>query len=832
MLPNKSSFHRTFLLIIFAFLLSGCAGVVGQGQYQLAQNFQPDISPTSQVGQTFTSRNAGLSGLQIYMAPEASDPPSGNIVLHLKENAQAEDILYAILAAPSIDHPGYYRFDFMAQTDSYQKNYYLLLEMQGSGSIRVGTASGDTYLDGALYLNGIPQDAQLTFQQVYAPAGLALGMAQQGLDWLWKLLLACLVFVIPGWALLSGLWAGWPGLDWMEKLGLAAGVSLGAIPVVFLFTDLVGLHLGPLYAWLPAGVGLVYLAWKNRSLLHMGARLPAFKKVDWASASLLIAALFVVGVRLWVVRGIDFPLFGDAYQHTMITQLMLDQNGLFRSWAPYVPYTSLTVQYGFPAAAAVFAWVSGLGAAASTVWVGQVQNALAVLALYPLALRLSQGRRWAGIVTILLGGLFIPMPMMYVNWGRFAQLGGQVILPAAIWLTWDALAGQRLDLKKMGLVGLTLAGMLLTYYRMLFYFGTFFIAWFLLWALPEWRLNFKKWRTFLLSVAAIVAVSLALLLPWLVRVKGSTLATGIENGLTAAASPLQGILLDYASWKEVGNYVTPVILGLAALAAVWGLVRRNWMVAGIALWAGLLAAVRAGQLIHLPGANMMQSFAVLIFLYAPASLLVGWLLGEAAEWLGRHLGRTGAALLTLLVIGCSAWGAYGFRNMANPAGFGLVTRPDVRAAEWIRQNTDPGATFLVEGFRIYDGRSAVGSDAGWWLPLLANRKNSMPPQYALLNEAPRPADYSQKVVNLVAALEKNPPTTPIALAALCQMGITHVYIGQEQGLIGINAVQLFNREQFLNNDQFTEIYHQDRVSIFSLNSQACQKALHEDLPKP
>ena len=66
----------------------------------------------------------------------------------------------------------------------------------------------------------------------------------------------------------------------------------------------------------------------------------------------------------------------------------------------------------------------------------------------------------------------------------------------------------------------------------------------------------------------------------------------------------------------------------------------------------------------------------------------------------------------------------------------MVTKPDRQAMTWIREHTPAQAKFLVEGFRIYGGRSVVGSDAGWWIPLLADRANTMPPQYALLNETP------------------------------------------------------------------------------------------------
>jgi hypothetical protein len=141
---------------------------------------------------------------------------------------------------------------------------------------------------------------------------------------------------------------------------------------------------------------------------------------------------------------------------------------------------------------------------------------------------------------------------------------------------------------------------------------------------------------------------------------------------------------------------------------------------------------------------------------------------------------------------------------------------------WIRENISPEALFLVEGFRIYTGWSAVGADAGWWISLLANRQNTMPPQYALINEVSSPPEYSKQVVDLVAFLENHPPTSTEALQKFCDWGITHVYIGQDQGKLGANPVQLFAPDDFLGTSAFDLVYRQDRIYIFALNTNQCE----------
>ena len=94
----------------------------------------------------------------------------------------------------------------------------------------------------------------------------------------------------------------------------------------------------------------------------------------------------------------------------------------------------------------------------AVLWMGQVLNGLAVLALYPLGTRIG-GNRWAGVTAVLIGGLLSPMPMGYVNWGRYTQLAGQAILPAAIWLSWVALDSPKRDWRVMALAWVALGGL-------------------------------------------------------------------------------------------------------------------------------------------------------------------------------------------------------------------------------------------------------------------------------------------------------------------------------------------------------------------------------------
>ena len=159
----------------------------------------------------------------------------------------------------------------------------------------------------------------------------------------------------------------------------------------------------------------------------------------------------------------------------------------------------------------------------------------------------------------------------------------------------------------------------------------------------------------------------------------------------------------------------------------------------------------------------------MIALYIPTGLLCGWLISEVAGRLMGRWSRVGPPLVAGLLLGLALWGAKGQLGIVSPQ-YVMVTRPDRQAMTWIREHTPAQAKFLVEGFRIYDGRSAVGADAGWWIPLLAERANTLPPQYALLNEAPIMPNYTQQVVDLVEVLEHNEPASAAGLRRFARWG--------------------------------------------------------------
>ncbi len=420
------------------------------------------------------------------------------------------------------------------------------------------------------------------------------------------------------------------------------------------------------------------------------------------------------------------------------------------------------------------------------------------------------------------------MPAFYVNWGRYAQLAGQAVLPVTIWLFWRLAesdekewGGKRFEWRTIFLAGLTLAGLTLNYYRMPTYYVAFGIVWGLLYAIPKWRLDGARWGWGIVRMGALAASAGVFLLPWIVNLMGSNLATAISPA--GAVNPdMASIVADYRSYLQLSTFVPTWAQWMASIAILLALVLGRRRVIMVGMWSLLLASIFFLSVVGLPTANVMNSFAIMISLYIPVALIVGWLGGLIIEYLSaiRPAGRIVSWLAVFVILAAGLWGSQDQLGIQAP-GFQMVYPSDQDAMNWIRQNTAPTDRFLVEGFRIYNGTTIVGADAGWWIPLLTKRQNTMPPQYALINEQPIQPTYPQELVDLVAALESTSLADVEGTQLVCEHGITHIYIGQGQGVIGFGVSQLYGPDELQANPALELVYSQEGVRIFKVKAGAC-----------
>jgi hypothetical protein len=793
------------LLALAALGLSGCS--------RLAWPDQPAVGHTSvalaagaPLGQTITALEGGLSGVEIYLAP-GDEPAGGTLRLSLLSAPEAlEDLAAAELPAASINAPGFYRLEFPPQPGSARRGYYLLLQLDGPGEIWAGTAPGEAYLNGAMYRNGQAIDAQLAFRLIYDTPLVMRGLLSDAADWVIWLFAITMLLVAPGLALVAWFWPG-NDLNLIGRLLLAASLGASLYPLLFLWSHLAGLQLAALLAWTPLVAGLAALAalaWRRGlpTVRGLVTDLQAWRASGnaWPDASFIALAMLVVAVRLWSVRNVPVPLWGDSYQHTMIAQLLVDNGGLFRSWQPYAPLETFTYHFGFHTLVAVFHWLTRLDMTTAALVTGQLLNCLAVLTLYPLAMRVGR-RRWAGVGAVLLAGLLSSMPMAYTNWGRYTQLAGLVILPAAVLLTWVVLEDRRLRLGVLALGIVALAGLALTHYRVLI-FAVVFAGLYLL-AHPR-GLSPLAGRLAVLGAGAGL-----FFLPWFLRVFGGRVMSIFAAQVTTPPSST-------SAWAEqntldlVGLY-PPWLLLLAVVCLAVGLWRRERGVALVGMWWAALILAANPQWLRLPGEGALSNFAVFTSVYAGIAVVFG----ASIAWLAAAAGRRAAPLVAAAILLLGLLGARQRQFDVQPHLYALATWPDVRAVAWIDANLPRQARLLVNSFFAYSDSVAVGSDGGWWLPLLASRQTSLPPINYAFEQGDRPDFYDW--TNVVPRAQQAGPDDPAFRALLYDRGYTHVYIGQKQGRTNYLGPHVLSPQDLLESPYYRPVYHHDRVWIFEIS---------------
>ena len=200
----------------------------------------------------------------------------------------------------------------------------------------------------------------------------------------------------------------------------------------------------------------------------------------------------------------------------------------------------------------------------------------------------------------------------------------------------------------------------------------------------------------------------------------------------------------------------------------------------------------------------MDTISVVISLYLPASVAIGWMIAAIVDrWAGRLRSLRWVARVGLA--GLSLWGAAAIGSIVEP-GAAYVGPDDLPAMDWIQANTPASARFMVNTFHWdFLPNYVIGSDAGYWLPLLAGRATVTAPMIYLSERSTSP-----EVFDRLSALDRlgGQLTSPEALALLRREGITHVYIGQRGGPISVVELE--------GSPYFRLVYRHNEVYVFEL----------------
>lgn len=619
-----------------------------------------------------------------------------------------------------------------------------------------------------------------------------------------RVLVGGAVLLAPGYVLWRWIDSVDMRLPALTQPALVIGLSLSIIPVVFLWAGTLGLVLTPLVLRLlllgTALLALWFLAYRSQGYharrLWRQWELGTVSPRLWLSFGLFGLLGLVLAARLYQAREVVLPLWVDSVHHALMIRVIGETGRIPLSLRPYLPVDQLPYHWGYHAVAAVWLAGTSLPLAQLMLLSGQVLNAMHVLTVYALTAYLSRSEL-AGIFAGLVTGLLSIMPAYYVTWGRYTQLTGLLLLPALMILSCQLIERPRLSARLLVGAGLTLAGMILVHYRVLVFYGAFMLPYTLLFVLRHPRRIIRTAGT----LAAVALLGLLLAGPWLAVLAREVLAPAVE----APTSLIGGESYNRLEWSLLFTMNSYALYSLAAAGFGLALVARRRRVVAVAGWIGVLFLIANPDRVGLRPLWLINNHSVIITLFLPVSVLVGFGAAYVSQWIARQAPRRTRPALRLLpgalILCFAALGLWQFRDVVNPAT-NFATPADLPALAWAAEHTAPDARFLI-GARPWLGNVHRGTDAGWWLTPLAGRWTSTPPvlyTYGL-------PEYVSEVEARGAAVAALRLEDQQALDALIEANqITHIFIGGTSGPL--------KGEMFWGRPEYEAVYDHDGVLIF------------------
>ncbi|MEP7358652.1 MAG: hypothetical protein ABI847_15495, partial [Anaerolineales bacterium] len=494
--------------IALALWLARPAPIIATDQEQPRLNqAAPTPHGTSVVVQSLVAGHDGLSSVELLAVAGPAQPSSAILTVQLL-NSAGEVVAEQDFAG--VKHNAPLRLDLPPQPHS--KGHSYLLKLSGSPD-NIATAwaySLDGYLAGSLTIDGQPQAGDLYFKSSYTylwPAALGdaaaslWGLAAVAVP-MWLLLFAPGALLLGVLGPVGGL-ARPPGARW----GLSLGLSVSLLALAWLWAGVAG------WRWSPAGLWVVYgalgLAAIGRALL--GWRRRGWPRVRLETLALAAIVLASVLVRLLAVRDLALPAWVDSSHHLLIARLLELGGQIPASYQPFLPVDVFYYHFAFHVLLVSLHWLTAMPLADAALLLGQVLNGLIPLAAYALAWGLT-GRRRAALAAALVAGLVSYFPGYFVNWGRYTQLTGLLVLGPAAAVLWRALRpagpGRWSSFRLAVLAAVLAAGVLLAHYRVLAFYAAFALVAFLAHARQR-----RAWVALALAGAGGALLSL----PWLGR---------------------------------------------------------------------------------------------------------------------------------------------------------------------------------------------------------------------------------------------------------------------------------------------------------------------------
>lgn len=811
---NRGGRNVLVALVFLAVLATSCQTFVLDADVVQARSdaATPPLDGSHTLVQSFSCQRPNLCEIELLPAVYGT-PGEGTLTWQLTSMVDRREVAAQSIPVSEIHHNVPLRFTFPPQRDSAGQTYTLLLE--GTAGVRVGfwRSSLNAHGGGELLVDGStdPGDLRFTtrcrcdvstmFEQLWASF-----LPQMGL-----LIPLGVLLLLPGYALRHRVRLR-PGSDPVATLALNIAFSLAVLPVALLWST--ALHLTWQRRLCQAAFGLLALYALVRLVRTRCSDMASW--IDAKHRGLVLTMTALLGatwlLRLAQIRNLVLPAWVDSLQHVLVTEIVTLHGQVPQSYEPLLPVTTFSYHFGFHTDMAVFTWLSGLPIPEGMLILGQALNAACALAAYLLAVRLTK-RKIAGVAAAAVVGLVSYLPAYYVSWGRYTQLTGLLLLPAALVTALEWLEAEERDYRALLGAGLMQAGLFLTHARVSIFGACFLLAYLLFTSGAHvrgdnGRRNGELWgRSALLGL-----LGLGLSAPWLVQLISTMLAAWRSAGGRLSGEPSYnaiplGLLL-IARNRE--------LMALATVGAVIGLLQRRRETVLVLLWCLLVALLVNPGWLGLPSTELLNNATAVIALFLPLSILSGqavmflWdkaplaLQRLSIRWrCTRHVATAVRGALALLLAGTALWSGWGTVSILNP-GTILATAQDRAAMTWIRDNTAPDALFLINA-RHWQLGTYTGTDGGYWIPLLTGRRTLLP---VLAYSYGRP-EYVQHVTELARVVSETKDAQEVEFRAIVEHeGVAYVYIGAKGGPL--------TPEMFFGSAGYRPVYNSGEVWIFEV----------------
>jgi hypothetical protein len=449
---------------------------------------------------------------------------------------------------------------------------------------------------------------------------------------------------------------------------------------------------------------LLWISWRKRAPSIDRSNIPAVI----GFGSLFFVYLLV---RLAFLKDIILPPYDDSPDHFLIVRDLLNPADPNRSI--FHTLSNITENYyhiGFHSIAAWLTSASHMDPAMSMSLLGQVFIFISSLSILYLTFVMT-GNLSAGFVAAGFAAVAWKMPGFAANWGKYPAIMGLELLPA--WLGLLSFPSSDLKKKSMSIAFpiLIVLGLSLIHTRLIICLIIIGISYFF-----SSHVNIKRLST---ALQLVIVIGATLLIPFLF---------------------LKPVLVFYSNNYYLAFGISALLLPFASLKYPQHMISISLSMLGI--W----FASRVPVFFGLYGTNWLDAPFVEILLYIPFSLVAG--LGYSGLWdkLKNYPVMKKLSLIVpaiILISGFSSLKSFYPDDCCN-----YVTRSDLNAIKWIKEDTEVDSVVWIAGFKPRN--YMIGTDAGVWVFALTGRN---------VNKLPYDFDWNSSSV----------------LTRICQRGYRDVY---------------------------------------------------------